>query len=252
MTNPDTSQYPALIRTLNDSFRLANEATKLLVDKFNAGLDNINNNPLIYLAPNFMTGLIVKVDELRGYVAKFLKAMQEFTKHHFPIVSLIQAGFDWLIMIQKPVSDMETKVKDPVDRNLDRWTGPTATSYQKVVVAPQAKALGDAHSKAFAIAEWLIKVAQANIEFLSKYAEKIGELASKFVAALVTASTIVGALEALGKAGEFAGTLVKSAISVFADTAKYYGSAIGFMHTAVSIQNNLAAYPNGAWPQAVR
>ncbi|GAA2843175.1 hypothetical protein [Crossiella cryophila] len=251
MTNPDTSQYPALIQALNDSFRLAEESTKLLVDKFNAGLDNINNNPLIYLAPNFMTGLIVKVDELRGYVVKFLKAMQEFAKHHFPIVSLIQAGFDWLIMMQKPVSDMENQVQKYVDKNLHEWTGPAAKSYKEDVVSPQAKALSNAHLKADAISKWLIQVTQANIEFLSKYAEKIGELASKFVAALVTASTIVGALEALGKAGEFAGTLVKSAISVFADTAKYYGSAIGFMRDAVSIQNNLAAYPNGAWPQAV-
>ncbi|MFJ5984526.1 hypothetical protein [Lentzea sp. NPDC092896] len=241
-----------MIQVLNDSFRLAAEAVNLLIDNFNKGVHNINTNPLIYLAPDFFGGLDRALNELRDYVDKFARVMLGFLKHSAPVIALIQASFDWLTVMQKPVSDIAARAGDQSDnKSFGQWTGPAATYYNSQVLARQQKALDQLFPKAEAISKWLTQVAQANIKFLNTYAKRIGDLAANAVSALISAGTIVGALEAIGDAAELCGNLVASAVTVFGDSVEYYTNSVGFMRDMLSARTSNGAFPSEAWPQAV-
>ncbi len=252
MSNPEASHYPALIQALNDAFRLAAEAVNLLIDNFNKGVHNINTNPLIYLAPDFFGGLDRALNELRDYVDKFARVMLGFLEHHAPVIALIQTSFDWLTVMQKPVSDIAARAGDQSENKyFGQWTGPAATYYNSQVLARQQKALDQFAPKAEAISKWLIQVAQTNIKLLNTYADRIGNFVAKAVSALISAGTIIGALEAIGDAAEICGDLVASAVTVFGDSVEYYTNTVAFMRDMVSTRTNNPAFPKGAWPQAV-
>lgn len=251
MTSAD-SQYPALIQALEEAFKLAFEAVKLLIDNFNKGIHNVNTNPLIYLAPDVFGKLDQGLNTLQDWVDKFAKATEQFFKHQVPVIALIKASFDWLTQMQKPVSDIASRVGDfEQNKNCGEWTGQAATYYSVQVVARQQKALDALSPKAEAISKWLTQVAQANIKFLNTYAARIGDIASNAVAALISASTIIGVLEAIGDAAEVCGKLVDSAVTVFGDSVEYYNQAMSFMRDAVSTRTSTGAFPRDAWPQAV-
>lgn len=248
----EASHHPALIQALNDAFRLAGEAVKLLIDNFNKGVHNLNTNPLIYLAPDFFGDLEDALNKLRDHIDKFAKAMLEFLKHQAPVIALIQASFDWLTAMQKPVSDIAARAGDQSgNKSFGQWTGPAATYYNTHVLARQQKALDQLFPKAEAISKWLTQVAQANIKFLNTYAKRIGEIAANAVSALISASTIIGFLEAIGDASELCGNLVSSAVTVFGDSVEYYSNTIGFMRDMLSTRTSNGAFPEQAWPQAV-
>lgn len=252
MSNPEASHYPALIQALNEAFRLAAEAVNLLIDNFNKGVHNINTNPLIYLAPDFFSGLERALNELRDYVDKFARVMLGFLKHHAPVIALIQASFDWLTVLQKPVSDIAARAGDQSEnKNFGQWTGPAATYYNSQVLARQQKALDQFVPKAEAISKWLIQVAQTNIKLLNTYADRIGNVVAKAVSALISAGTIIGALEAIGDAAEICGDLVASAVTVFGDSVEYYTNTVASMRDMFSTRTSNGAFPDEAWPQAV-
>lgn len=252
MSNPEASHYPALIEALNGAFRLAAEAVNLLIDNFTKGVHNINTNPLIYLAPDFFGGLERALNELRDYVEKFARVMLGFLEHHAPVIALIQASFDWLTVMQKPVSDIAARAGDQSEnKSFGQWTGPAATYYNSQVLARQQKALDQFAPKAEAISKWLIQVAQTNIKLLNTYADRIGNFVAKAVSALISAGTIIGALEAIGDAAEICGELVASAVTVFGDSVEYYTNTVAFMRDMYSTRTSNPAFPRGAWPQAV-
>ncbi|MBP2474740.1 hypothetical protein JOF53_003612 [Crossiella equi] len=251
MNTPGATDYPALVDLVSSSFKLATDATTALINTFNNGIRNINGNPLIRPFLD-LTDLRELLDKLRGYVEKFAKFMQDFQQHHMPIIALIRNGFDWLTAVQAPVSNVAGKVATPADKYLRSWEGATGAAYLTDVLGGQSKALGNLHPKADAISKWLIDLARVNTTFLTQYADKIGELGGTLVAAIVDAGTIVGALEAAGKAGEFAGQLVENAVKVFTETVNYYMTAAASMRDALSVVSNTDGFPDRTWPQAVK
>ncbi|MFD5829055.1 hypothetical protein [Lentzea sp. NPDC060358] len=252
MDSVGASYRPALIEALNDAFRLAGEAVELLVDNFDKGIHNINTNPLVRLAPDLFGRLEQAVDELREYVDAFVKVMLGFLKHHAPVVALVQAGFDWLTVMQKPVSDMAARAGDQSgNKNFGQWTGPAAQHYHAQVLARQQKALDQFAPKAEAVSKWLVQIAQTNIKLLNTYADRIGNFVAKAVSAVVSAGTIIGALEAIGDAAEICGELIASAVTVFGDSVEHYTTVVASMREMYSTRTSNSAFPDECWPRAV-
>lgn len=249
MVSPNAADCEAMIGELDNGMGLAGQAVKLLIDAFNGAMRNITGNPLIYLAPDL--GLRRLVQELRGYLDQIVQAWQAFVDHHAPIVALIRTAFGWIADVRGPVSEMAGIVRRSESPSMREWTGPASSYYFSEVVPGQALAVSQTHPKAELISKWLMGVAQANVEFLLMYAEKVGDGVAKALATAVSAATIVGVLEAIGKAADIAGDFIKNSVSVFSKSVSYYTGAVGYMRDALSIREDLDAFPDGLWPQAV-
>ena len=180
-------------------------------------------------------------------IERIVQDIKGILEHSTPIVSIIVQGFSWLDRAQGPVSELQGVVKVHPDANFGHWEGAARNAYDNAVES-QSAALGAIKNKADKISGWLLDIAKANIAFVKELGEAFSGLAGKFVAALSEASTIVGALEAIGKAGDFIEQLVSVCGARLVKVVEMYGAAIGRTRDATSIQYDAAEFPGGKWP----
>ncbi|MFD2465796.1 hypothetical protein [Amycolatopsis silviterrae] len=192
---------------------------------------------------NFDRGMKALSEKL----GKIVQDIQKILDHSTPIVSIIVQGFSWLENAQRPASQIQGVVKQHPDANIGHWEGAARNAYNEAVDAQHA-ALGAIKTKADNISGWLLDIAKANIMFVKELGDAFAAIAGEFVAILVEAGTIVGALEAIGKTGDLIEKLVTTAGERLTKVVEMYSEAVGRTRDATSIQYDAAEFPNDKWP----
>lgn len=185
--------------------------------------------------------------ELNEKITKIAQDVQKILDHSTPIVSVIVQGFSWLENAQKPASELQGVVKEHPDPNFEYWEGAARNTYDRAVDAQHA-ALGAIKTKADNISSWLLDIAKANIMFVKELGDAFAAIVGEFVAMLVAAETIVGALTAIDEGGKLVEKLVTTAGERLTKVVEMYSEAVGRTREATSIQYDGSEFPYGKWP----
>lgn len=180
-------------------------------------------------------------------LTKIVEDIKKILEHSTPIVSIIVQGFSWLEDAQRPASQLQGVVKEHPDANFGYWEGAARNAYNDAVDLQHA-ALGAIKTKADNISSWLLDIAKANIMFVKELGDAFAAIAGEFVAVLLEAGTIVGALEAIGEAGKLVEKLVTTAGQRLTKVVEMYSEAVGRTRDATSIQYDAAEFPHDKWP----
>ena len=184
----------------DDVYKGANEAvtsyTKL-VDKANNVIDDLNS-----LEDWWWEDEIKEIQKLFKQVNE--KLVELVTKVNkvldgaVPVLDLFDRAFKWTNDVQGPVSSLALTTKDPATWSFKLWEGPAADAYNDIRITQWVVVQGLA-DLASGIGVWLIGVGKANAEFMLDLALPLLEFGKTVTAAVLSAVTVVGTLEAIGK-----------------------------------------------------
>lgn len=235
---------------LDDMFGKVEAKIKEIIDKYNAAVHHINDWK--YVLGPAMIWISDALQKIRDGLDKVMNLVQYAVEHHMPVVSLIVQSFNWQDHVQKDVAAMVTSVEDPADPNLAYWEGGAATEYRNRAKTQRdaVDAIGGQGGMADAISEWLINVAQLNVEFMTGFVDMIAGFLGALVTAAIEAATVVEIPFAVKDLADAIGELVTGAINRLADIANRLMETVGDIRDARGLMND-PRLPGGQWPQAV-
>lgn len=242
---------------LRQAFRNVDKQWDRLVDSYNRIVDAIEGlglpaSPLRELASYYLKD---PMRTLHAELAKASETIRQIVDHDTPIVSLVRASGSWYAIERAAAQvhrDADPATRGDPNDDLGDWHGRAATGYH-ARVRNQVAAVSQVASLAGYAGGWLDAVATANLAFLAKISDLIGDAAKLAAAIAVDIAEVVGIPAAAGKIGELCGALVGRLVpdAAFA-TLDQMLSNVTSEHDLAHAQNQRELVLGGAWPQAVR
>lgn len=185
------------------------------------------------------------LEKIWEWILKMEALVTVAIRHHFPVVSLIIQGFNWLDHVQAPVSGLPHSKS----AGIANWEGAASNVYNERVAA-QNEAIGAVGAKAGEISKWLIDIAKYNVEYMTKLSGMVTELVGKIVSATIEAATVVEIPFAIDAMADAVGQLATAALDNLIGIAERFVEALSKVRDLKSMMND-PKLPGGQWPQAV-
>ncbi|WP_406641530.1 hypothetical protein [Amycolatopsis sp. WGS_07] len=247
--NPDE-----LIRPLEEAFTSVSTAIKQIIDKFNAAVDHIND--WIFLLGPVADTIKAGMDSIKGDLDKLYRLVEYALRHQMPIVSLVYQAFKWTDGIQRPLNGVysqnapgSSQAPSYHNEDLANWQGAAKTVYDSKV-AEQVNAINVMGEKADAISKWLMEIAKANVEYMTKLAKLASNFLGAMASAAIDAASVVGIPFSISKLAGAVGGLVTDGIGILVDVANRFMATLSRIRDVNSWMND-KAFPASQWPQAV-
>ena len=191
-----------------------------------------------------------QLDTMKKGIDQLVKLVKYAVEHHLPVLSLIVQSFRWITQVQTPVSDLSSKVAEPANPDLAYWDGAGAGEYRRRV-GLQQDAVVEVTSRAAFISEWLMKIATANVHYVTELAKTAVDVLSKFVVVVVEGATVVGIAFALDKLAEGVGEAIAEGVKLLVGLGDEFMAVVGNVRDIVAQVGDHRKLPGGKWPQAV-
>lgn len=188
-------------------------------------------------------------EDVRDSLTSFLDRAAVEIQHGTPVVSMVTTAFRWVQEVKEPVATTRNTVGN-LDLDLFNWSGPARGAYDHVRTL-QSNAYDASSTNADSIGAWLIRVAQANVTFLSTLAKAVTGLIGGFTSAVLKGITAVNVIGLLQELSGLVGSAVETGLNAAIDTALRAFSEIADEFEAERILANTGALPDGHWPEAV-
>jgi hypothetical protein len=219
--------------------------------KVNAGIDNANSN-WFWLSPALKLWIHNSVNALQAALDKIMGIAREVLAHYAPVISLIDASFNWLNAVKKPVSDMVSPVGGWANANLAYWEGGAAKYYNLQVVPDQKDATDALSQKSGFISEWLYGIAMSNVQYVTELSTVIGTILGEVTTAALESATIIDIPWAIDRLAAAVGSLVETGTNNLLSIVQRIVEAGERARQTVSDRVDYSKFPGGSWPQAVK
>jgi phage-related protein len=245
LPNTSSAAEQDFLGPLEKAYRQVGEAINPLIDKFDAGVRHVYDTmgPVVFIVKKHLDALVAGIKQLAALV-------KYAVEHHVPVVSLVVQSFRWLTEVQSPISDLSAPVMEARNPDLEYWSGTGASVYWKKMSAQQG-AINAVTAKAAYISEWLMKIATANVTFMTELAGTVIDILSKFVTISLDTLSIVAIPEAVGVLAKEVGNILAEGVKRMVGTADTFMKALSDARDIVSEVGDHTKLSGGKWPQAV-
>lgn len=243
-----------LIQPLEEAFKTVNTVIKQIIDKFNAAVDHINDW-------SFLLGPVAEpiragMDSIKEGLDKLYKLVEYALRHQTPIISLVYQAFKWTNDIQRPLNGVYAQTSPgsaqaPSYHNeeLAKWQGDAKAVYDSKVTE-QVNAIDAMGAKADAVSKWLMEIAQANVEYMTKLADLVANFMAAVTSAAIDAASVIGIPFSVSNLASAIGGLVGDGIGMLVEVANRFMATLSRIRDLNSWMND-KALPAAQWPQAV-
>lgn len=230
----------------NESFSLAKDSVTDIEDYFNE-IDGATSAIIETLSSTVKDG----VEKLGKFKDDLVSMYNEAEPYQLPVISLIHQSFAWLDHVKSPISNLSPNVAMWRDQNLASWKGGAGRAYMIDKTGDQRKAIDDVWNNAEKISQWLLDISERNVEYMLKFADRVGEMVGQYASAAVAAGSLIGIPEAIGDVAEAVGKIIVEMVDQLTDVASRFMAAVSDERKIDSITSDNSALPGGEWPQSV-
>lgn len=190
-------------------------------------------------------------------IEKVAKLVNYALEAQVPILSLIRRSVDWLHQVREPVSDLSVPMTDPAAHpgrptnvELGEWSGAAADTYRRKA-GVQQQAVNELTKGAGFISGWLQRIAESNVEYVTKLAGIVGGILGQLVDIAAKTGSVFRIPSAIDDLVKIPGTLVEEGIKELAEIGSRFVRVLGDVREIDSSLTDRTAFPGLQWPQAV-
>ncbi|PXY17967.1 hypothetical protein [Prauserella flavalba] len=238
--------FAELETSWNESFSEAKDAIGQ-IQNFFTQIDNETSMAVEILSSAVKVG-VKRLGELKD---DLVAMYNEAEPHQLPVISLMKQSFAWLDNVKSPISNLSPQVTIWRDQNLSSWGGGAGRAYLLEKTTQQKAAIDDVSKNADKISEWLMDIAQRNVEYMLEFVDKLGVIVGHYAGAAAAAATLVGIAEAIGDAADAVAAVFAEMVDQLTDVASRFMLAVSDERKIDSITTDNTALPGGKWPESV-
>lgn len=242
------------VKTFGAIFSKMESDFREVVDKYTTAIDHISDWAFL-LSPVL---LLIKegMDSIKEGLDKLAKLIDYALRHQLPVVSLVFQAFRWVHDVQRPLNGVYAH-QDPGipqgpayhNEEIATWEGAAKTVYDGKVTA-QVNAVDAMATKADDISQWLMEIAQTNVEYMTKLATMVGDFLKAITEAAIDAATVIGIPFSVSSLSDAISALVSKGIELLVQVANRFMNTLERIRDTNSWMND-KALPAARWPQAV-
>lgn len=230
---------------LAGSFDKVERTIQDCVSTFNAGITRIEHSQ--YVLYYWREKIHHATTLIRKELDRLVQLVRTALENRTPIVSLIIQAFNWLDDVKHP---MTGRTHQPTATALAaEWEGKAATAYQTRVTA-QNDAIIAVAGKAQSVSDWLVEIAQLNINYMTGLLKIVTDFLAALTAAAIETAAVLTIPAAIERCAGAIGTVVGQQLSYLVESGQRMVEAFAKVHKLKSQESDVKL-PNGRWPEAV-
>lgn len=194
------------------------------------------------------------VDSVRRQITQLLDHAQASIAGSVQVASLFVRAYDLVHKVNRPLTGLHGEMSGSGE--IDFWRGPAKETYEKRV-ATQQQAVVNASETVEALASYLGAAATANMTYMARLGERLGEVCGAIVTACVDIAAVsVGAIsqvmDLLAHFSETIGTVVTEVVGYITALGARVSEVLAQILALETTRSDLTGLtPDGRWPAPV-